>query len=92
MHRYARAYGTRTEKLLAGAKSIADLGAEIGAGLFEAELKYLAFYEWAATAEDVLWRRSKLGLRAAPDTAPRLEAWLSSYLGASRAGKALQCA
>ncbi|HET7200658.1 MAG TPA: glycerol-3-phosphate dehydrogenase [Burkholderiales bacterium] len=90
--RYARAYGTRAEKLLADARSVADLGEEIGDGLFEAEARYLAFYEWALTAEDVLWRRSKLGLRASPDTARRLDAWLSSYRGATGAGRALQCA
>ena len=67
--RYAHAYGTRAERLLADAKSLADLGADIGEGLHEAEINYLTFYEWALTANDVLWRRSKLGLHVSPATA-----------------------
>ncbi len=60
--RLARAYGTRTPLLLGDAKSMADLGRDFGAGLTEAELDYLRQREWATNAEDVLWRRSKLGL------------------------------
>ena len=45
-----------------GASALADLGREFGAGLTEAELRFLARNEWARTGEDVLWRRSKLGL------------------------------
>ena len=56
--RLARGYGSRVGKLLgAGA-----LGAEVAPGLFEAELNYLHTHEWARTADDVLWRRTKLGL------------------------------
>ena len=61
--RLARAYGTDTAEILGTAHCIADLGAEYGAGLREAELAYLARREWARTGDDVLWRRSKLGLR-----------------------------
>ena len=53
----ARSYGSRARELLA-----APTGAEIAPGLFESELRYLVEYEWARSAEDVLWRRSKLGL------------------------------
>ncbi|RYE96900.1 MAG: glycerol-3-phosphate dehydrogenase, partial [Oxalobacteraceae bacterium] len=63
MHRLVRAYGTRTETLLAGATSAADLGRVHGADLTDAELRYLINHEWARTAADVVWRRSKLGLR-----------------------------
>ena len=56
--RLARAYGTRVEALL----GTGDLGAEVAPGLFEAELNYLHANEWARSADDVLWRRSKLGL------------------------------
>ena len=59
----ARAYGTRARRLLGTASARGDLGAEFGAGLTEAELAYLMDAEWARTAEDVVWRRSKLGLR-----------------------------
>ena len=63
LRRLLRAYGTRMERVLAGATSLADLGAVYGADLTEAELDYLVRSEWARTAPDVLWRRSKLGLR-----------------------------
>jgi glycerol-3-phosphate dehydrogenase len=55
-------YGTQTETLLGSAASLADLGRHFGADLYEAELKYLADYEWAMSADDAIWRRSKLGL------------------------------
>jgi glycerol-3-phosphate dehydrogenase len=64
--RLARAYGTQAAALLDGAASLADLGHDLGAGLTEAELRFLARNEWARTGEDVLWRRSKLGLRLTP--------------------------
>jgi glycerol-3-phosphate dehydrogenase len=61
--RLVRAYGTRVKQLLGGAQAIGDLGADLGAGLTEREVDYLVEQEWARTADDVLWRRSKLGLR-----------------------------
>ena len=60
--RLARAYGTRVERILGAAQSMADLGRDFGCGLTQAELDYLARDEWARTADDVLWRRTKLGL------------------------------
>jgi glycerol-3-phosphate dehydrogenase len=73
-HRLLRAYGTETEALLDGASSVADLGADLGAGLTERELEWLRREEWARTAEDVLWRRSKLGLHMTPEERAGLEA------------------
>jgi glycerol-3-phosphate dehydrogenase len=61
--RLTRAYGTDARKMLDGATNAADLGQDFGAGLTEAELCYLARQEWARTGDDVLWRRSKLGLQ-----------------------------
>jgi glycerol-3-phosphate dehydrogenase len=63
LHRLFRAYGTRADSIIAPAKSFADLGHVFGADLTETELRYLIDAEWARTAEDVAWRRSKLGLR-----------------------------
>jgi len=63
VRRLLRAYGTRIYALLAGATCADDLGPVFGADLTEAELRYLVHTEWARTAEDVVWRRSKLGLR-----------------------------
>jgi glycerol-3-phosphate dehydrogenase len=90
--RFAHAYGTRTERVLGDAKNLADLGADIGGGLHEAEINYLTFYEWALTAEDVLWRRSKLGLHVSPDTATRLTDWLEAHGIAAGFKEGLQCA
>ncbi|HEX9807639.1 MAG TPA: glycerol-3-phosphate dehydrogenase [Alteraurantiacibacter sp.] len=60
--RIARAYGTRAMRWLGRGRSRSDLGQDFGAGLSEAELDYLSREEWAVSAEDILWRRSKLGL------------------------------
>ena len=61
--RLVRAYGTDSAEILGTAHSMADLGSDYGAGLTEAELVYLVRREWVQTGADVLWRRSKLGLR-----------------------------
>jgi glycerol-3-phosphate dehydrogenase len=63
LRRLLRAYGTRIDAVMDGARGLGDLGRDFGAGLTEAELRYLMRAEWAVTAEDVVWRRSKLGLR-----------------------------
>jgi len=75
--RYARAYGTRVEQLLDGCARLADLGAEVAPGLYEAELRYLVEHEWVVSAADVLWRRTKLGLHVPPGAASAVEAWLA---------------
>ena len=72
MHRLARAYGTRAVKLLEG-----DLGVEVAPQVFEAELKYLQRVEWARTGEDVLWRRSKLGLHLSAAERDAVAAWMN---------------
>ena len=76
--RYARAYGTRVDTLLAGCASLAGLGREIVPQLYEAEARYLMQHEWAMCAADMLWRRSKLGLHMPPDSAATLEAWINA--------------
>ncbi len=73
--RLARAYGGRTVRLLGDAASLDDLGEHFGGELYEAELRYLRDEEFARTAEDVLWRRSKRGLHLPAATAARIEAW-----------------
>ena len=60
--RLAHAYGTRVSDILGAAKSSEDLGQQFGAGLSAAEVDYLFEHEWAHAAEDILWRRTKLGL------------------------------
>jgi glycerol-3-phosphate dehydrogenase len=76
--RYARSYGTRLSALLAHCRARADLGAEIVAGLYEVEADYLVRQEWALSADDILWRRTKLGLHVAPGAGQRLDAWLAA--------------
>jgi glycerol-3-phosphate dehydrogenase len=61
-HRLARAYGTRVEKILGKAQAMLDLGEDYGAGLTQAEIDYLIANEWARSGDDILWRRTKLGL------------------------------
>ncbi len=70
------AYGTRAMRILDGARAAADLGRVFGADLTEAEVTYLMREEWARTAEDVLWRRSKLGLRFAPEQTAALDVFM----------------
>ncbi len=76
-HRLARAYGTQASALLAGVTSMAELGEDFGAGLTEREVAWLRDHEWARSAEDILWRRSKLGLHLSPAQRQRL----ADYLG-----------
>lgn len=63
LHRLLRAYGTRVDRIIDGAVKTADLGEQFGADLSEAEVDYLLDHEFAGTTDDILWRRSKLGLR-----------------------------
>ncbi|WP_114954615.1 glycerol-3-phosphate dehydrogenase [Sphingosinicella terrae] len=76
LRRFCRAYGTRLDGLLDGAGALADLGRHFGAGLYEAEVRYLVEREFARTAEDILWRRTKLGLVMSADGRKRLEDFL----------------
>ena len=74
--RLARAYGTDARRILGGARSAGDLGRRFGATLTEAELRWLMDAEWARTAEDVLWRRGKIGLRVSAEEAAAIDAWM----------------
>jgi glycerol-3-phosphate dehydrogenase len=76
LHRWLRSYGTRIARLLGSAVQMSDLGREIVPGLHELEVKYLLHHEFAVTAEDILWRRSKLGLHLSGDAATHLQRWL----------------
>ncbi len=75
--RYARAYGTRLPIMLAHCSSLADMGPEIVPGLYAAEANYLVEHEWAVSAADILWRRTKLGLHAPAGSEALVEAWLA---------------
>jgi glycerol-3-phosphate dehydrogenase len=75
--RLAHAYGSRVDRVLGGAA----FGAEVAPGLFEAELHYLHDQEWACSAEDVLWRRSKLGLHYGEAERAAVAAWCERHWG-----------
>jgi glycerol-3-phosphate dehydrogenase len=83
--RLARAYGTRARTILAGAGTAADLGPVFGADLTGREVDYLVREEWARDPDDILWRRSKLGLRFSPEQT----AALAAYLGHPAPGPAV---
>ena len=75
--RLVRAYGTRAETVVGSAQSVGELGEDFGAGLHVREVDYLVRHEWARTADDILWRRSKLGLRFSEAETERLRRYLS---------------
>jgi glycerol-3-phosphate dehydrogenase len=73
LHRLAYSYGTLTDKFVGY-----DMGEDFGGGLHRSEIDYLVKHEWARTAEDVLWRRSKLGLHVGEDTFSRVRDYLAA--------------
>jgi len=74
VRRIAGAYGSRAAGLLA-----APTGAEVAPGLFESELRHLVEAEWARDAEDVLWRRSKLGLHYTAEQRAAVATWFDTH-------------
>jgi glycerol-3-phosphate dehydrogenase len=76
--RYSRSYGTRIDRVIGAARSLSELGAEVLPQLHEREIAYLCREEWARTAQDILWRRTKLGLHLPAAAASALDTWLSS--------------
>jgi glycerol-3-phosphate dehydrogenase len=83
--RLARAYGSRVETLLASG----ELGAEVAPGLFEAELEYLHGHEWARTVDDVLWRRTKLGLHLTATERASVATWCDRHWSAAAVAVAI---
>ena len=78
LRRLAEAYGSRARAVLGDAKAMADLGEVFAADLTAREVDYLINQEFARTAEDILWRRTKIGLHATADQVARLEGYLTS--------------
>jgi len=75
--RWSTTYGSRTWRLLEGVQSLADLGDHLGGGLYTREVDYLCAEEWATQPEDVLWRRTKLGLFTTPEEQANVRRYLS---------------
>ncbi|HET7880493.1 MAG TPA: glycerol-3-phosphate dehydrogenase, partial [Acetobacteraceae bacterium] len=82
--RLVRAYGTAAFDLLGDARSLSDMGRSFGADLTEREVDWMVGHEWAASADDVLWRRSKLGLRLTNDEANTIDDWLAQSSSSNR--------
>ena len=80
-HRLVRQYGTRARMILGEANSLADLGEHFGVDLYAAEIRFLMEQEWAMYADDVLWRRTKRGLRLTKKEAERLDLWMHAQAG-----------
>ncbi|WP_430472990.1 glycerol-3-phosphate dehydrogenase [Thalassospira lucentensis] len=85
--RLARCYGTAMTKILGDATSMSQLGQELAPNLYEVELHYLMANEWACTAEDVLWRRTKLGLGMQPDQVEAIQNWFAAQTRLDRAAQ-----
>ncbi len=81
--RLIRAYGTEAVAVLNGAKTAGDLGIDFGATLTEAEVRWLITHEFAKTAADVVWRRTKLGLRLTPEQIAVLDSFMGQVSGAA---------
>ncbi|MBL4928149.1 glycerol-3-phosphate dehydrogenase [Fuscibacter oryzae] len=79
---YGRLYGARTKDVVASAASLAELGQHFGGNLYEAEARYLVAREWAQTAEDVLWRRTKHRLHLTEAEQAAFAAWFAAHLAA----------
>jgi glycerol-3-phosphate dehydrogenase len=75
--RYARCYGTRASRMLGTAKNLSDLGEQLAPGMYEREARYLLEQEWACSAEDILWRRTKCGLYCQPQHVARVQQWIA---------------
>jgi len=84
--RLAHAYGTRVGKLLGTARCLADLGTDLGGGLTLAEIDYLVAEEWAQTGEDVLWRRTKLGLHMSEEARACVAGYVRGRVASRRGG------
>jgi glycerol-3-phosphate dehydrogenase len=82
--RLIAAYGTRAAQILGSAQSMADLGADYGATLTDAEVRYLVAQEWARSADDIVWRRSKLGLHLTAAQIAALDARVGALMAATR--------
>ena len=76
--RLCRSYGTLINEVLNDCNGIGDLGLRLAGNLYEREARYLVNNEWAQTAEDILWRRTKLGMTVSNEDVQRLERWLKN--------------
>ena len=79
LHRLIRSYGLMTTNIFGDADTIESLGIDSGSGLYEKEVKYLIEKEWARFSDDILYRRSKLGLTLPDEGLIKLNSYLDNY-------------
>lgn len=84
LNRLVAAYGTRASRIIGDARGVTGLGRHFGGGFYEAELRYLMEFEWAVSADDVLWRRSKLGLMLDAGMAAEIDAAMQTRSSGQR--------
>lgn len=80
LERWLTTYGTRTEQIVSGCSSMGDLGHDFGHGLYQREIDYLISQEWAISCDDILWRRTKLGLNFQSDERKLLNEYVSAMV------------
>ncbi|MEP4705340.1 MAG: glycerol-3-phosphate dehydrogenase [Hyphomicrobiales bacterium] len=79
-HHYGRLYGTLVTEIVGNARDLSGLGQHFGADLYEAEVRYLVKNEWALSAQDILWRRTKHRLHLTKNEIENFERWFATTL------------
>ena len=87
--RLVRNYGTKAAELLGGATDVSGLGGHFGGTLYECEVRWLVEHEWASAAEDILWRRTKQGLRLSKEEAAGLDEFVAMLTGGEQKAEAV---
>jgi D-erythritol 1-phosphate dehydrogenase len=83
-YHYARLYGSRADKIINNATSIVELGKYFGGTLYESEIKYLRDQEWASSADDILFRRTKHGLHLSKEQRDKVDFYLNERVARFR--------
>ncbi|MGJ8528074.1 glycerol-3-phosphate dehydrogenase [Maritalea sp.] len=84
-HRLVRAYGTDAKEMFTGISTEKDLGTHFGHGIYAPELDWVIANEWVMTAEDYLWRRTKMGLRVSDSQKAQIQEYIIGKLNSQRA-------
>jgi glycerol-3-phosphate dehydrogenase len=83
--RWSITYGSRSWRIVEGVQSLSEMGEHLGGGLYSREVDYLCSEEWATKAEDILWRRTKLGLFTTDEEHQKVQAYLNKVAGSMNA-------
>jgi glycerol-3-phosphate dehydrogenase len=77
-------HGLAVSEVLGDAQTLVDLGQDFGGGLYQREVEYFIAHEWAMAADDILWRRSKAGLRMSMAQREEFSTWFAAFAAASK--------